>query len=169
MTLAEALGSWGFMRYSETCRLRRSKAGSSFCYAASGRRSSNHFAHHVAVDVRQTEIAALIAIGQAQVVEANQVQDGGMKVMDADAVLGGAVADLVGGAVGVAGLDASAGHPIREGVRVMVSAGAAALHERQAAELAAPDDERLFQEPALFEIGQEGRDRLIGFACETGV
>ena len=57
-------------------------------------------------------------------VDAEQVQDRGVQVVDADAVDGGLVADLVGGAVMDAALDAAAGQPGGEGVRVVVAAGA---------------------------------------------
>ena len=39
---------------------------------------------------------------------------------------------------------------------------AAALHHRRAAELAAPDDERIVEQPALLEILDEGRAGLVG-------
>ena len=65
---------------------------------------------------------AVVAVRQLRVVEAEQVQDGGVQVVDADAIDGGLVADLVGLAVVDAALDAAAGEPGREGVRVVVAA-----------------------------------------------
>ena len=46
--------------------------------------------------VGQAEVAAVVAVGQLLVVEAEQVQDRGVQVVDADAVVDGLVADLVG-------------------------------------------------------------------------
>ena len=51
---------------------------------------------HVAGDIGQAEVAAVVAVGQLRVVEAEQVQDRGVQVVDADAVDDGLVADLVG-------------------------------------------------------------------------
>ena len=52
------------------------------------------------------------------------------------------------------GFDAAAGQPHREGLRMMVAAHAPArflvrLHHRRAAEFAAPDHQRVFQQAAL--------------------
>ena len=44
--------------------------------------SPNKIHRHIAVHVREPEIAAVVAIGQALVVEAEQVQDGRVQVMD---------------------------------------------------------------------------------------
>ena len=74
-------------------------------------------------------------------------------------------AEVVAFAERDARLDAAAGEPHRERVRMMVAAVvAAALHHRRAAELAAPDDERVVQQAALLEVGHQRRARLIGVA-----
>ena len=85
--------------------------------------------------------AAVVEVGQSFVVDAQQVQHGGVQVVDGDAVDDGLVADLVGLAVADAALDARAGHPGQEAVRVVVAA-AVALRDGHAAELAAPDHQR---------------------------
>ena len=72
----------------------------------------------------------------------------------------GLVADLVGLAVVDAPLDAAAGQPGGEGVRVVVAAGAPFLHDRQPAELAVPDHQRRVEQAALLQIGQQAADRL---------
>ena len=55
--------------------------------------------HHLAVDVGQAEVAAGVAVGELGVVEAEQVQDRGVQVVDVDLVLDGVVAVVVGLAV----------------------------------------------------------------------
>ena len=55
-------------------------------------------------------------------VEAEQVQDGRVQVVDVDLVLDGVVAELVGRAVDDAALEAAAGHPHREAERVVIAA-----------------------------------------------
>ena len=97
------------------------------------------------------------------VVEAQQVQDRGVQVVDVDAVLGDVEAELVAFAERDARLDAAAGEPHGEGVGVMVAAVvAAALDHRRAAELAAPDHERVVQQAALLQIGDQGGAGLVG-------
>ena len=61
-----------------------------------------------------------------------------MQVGHADRVDGGLVAELVGGAVDVARLEAAAGEEQSECVAVVVAA-VGVLRDRQAAELAGPD------------------------------
>ena len=88
-----------------------------------------------------------------------------MKVVDVDAVFHGREAELVGGAVDRAPLHAAAGHPHREAVGIVVAARLPfSLAERHPAELPSPDDERRVEEAALFEVGEQRRDRLVGLA-----
>ena len=54
-----------------------------------------------AVDVGQTVIAAAVAIGQFLVIEAEQVQHGGVQVVLVELVDGGPRAVVIGGAVAV--------------------------------------------------------------------
>ena len=74
-----------------------------------------------------------------------------------DDVLDGVVAELVGRAVGDAALDAAAGQPHREALDVVVAA--VALGHRRAAELAAPDDERVVEHAALLQVLDQRRRR----------
>ena len=66
------------------------------------------------------------------------------------------VAEFVRLAEDDARLDAAAGHPDGEAVRVVVAAqelrAAAGLVHRRAAELAAPDDQRLVEQAALLQV-----------------
>ena len=65
----------------------------------------------------------------------------------------GGGAEFVGRADADAALDAAAGHPHGEAVGVVVAAGAFGVFGRRlAAELAAPDDERLVEQAALLEV-----------------
>lgn len=95
-------------------------------------------------------------------VDAEQVEHGGVEVMDADGILDSGVAEVVGGTVGDAWLDAAAGEEVREALDVVVAA-VAALRHRSAAELAAPNDESVIEHAALFEIGDEGGGGTVYF------
>ena len=112
--------------------------------------------------IGQTEIAALVAIREAFVVEAEQVEQRGVEVVDVHGVFGDLVTEVVGCAVGDPGFHAAAGHPNGERVLVVVAskfggrAGAGiGLRHRRAAEFAAPDHECIFEETTLFQILHE--------------
>ena len=53
----------------------------------------------VTVDVGQAEIAALVWVGEAFVVDAHEVEEGGMEVVNVDRVLGHIDAIVVGGTI----------------------------------------------------------------------
>src|SRR5260221_7395060 len=65
----------------------------------------------IAVDIRKPKVAPLGTEGELRVLEAEAVEDRGLKVVNVHAIFGDAVAHFVGRAVRDAGLDAAAGHP----------------------------------------------------------
>ena len=75
-----------------------------------------------AVDVGEAVVAALEAEGEFGVVEAEEVEDGGVEVVDVDFVFDGVKAELVGLAVSDATFDAAAGEPDGVAVWMMVTA-----------------------------------------------
>ena len=105
-----------------------------------------------------------MAVGQALVVEAREVQHRRVPVVDVHHAVDGGVADFIRAAVAQAALHAAAGHPHREALGVVVAA-VAVLRVRRAAELAAPEDERVVEHPALLEVGKQCRDRLVDLAA----
>src|SRR5262245_7037477 len=109
-------------------------------------RLRHDLAYYPAVHVGQPEIAATVAVCEPFVVEAHEVQDGGVQIVDVRSVFDGRVAEFIGGAVDVAALHPAAGQPHREAEMMMVAASA--LRRRRAAELAAPEDERVVEQAA---------------------
>ena len=95
------------------------------------------------------------------------MQDRGVDVGDVMPVLDGVEADLVGGAVDDAPLDAAAGQPGAEALRVVVAA--VGLGARRPAELGAPDDDRLVEHPAPLEVPQQAGDRQVDLGRELAV
>jgi hypothetical protein len=71
--------------------------------------------------VGEPELATLETEGEALVINAQQVHDGGLQIMNVDTVPGDIEAKLVTLAMGHARLHATAGHPDREGIRVMIT------------------------------------------------
>ena len=83
--------------------------------------SSDQALDNLAADVGQPVVAAVVEIGETLVVEADQVQDRGVQVVDVGLVRRWRSAEFVGRADGHAALDAAAGHPHRETVGVVVA------------------------------------------------
>ena len=77
----------------------------------------------MAGDIGQAIVTAVVAVGELFVIEPEHVEDGGVEVVDVDLILSDADAAVVGGAVDGATFDAGAGHPVSEGVRVVIAPG----------------------------------------------
>ena len=112
--------------------------------------------------------AALVLVNEASVIDTEDVQDGGMKVMDVQAVLHGIEPQVVGGAVCSAALHSAASHPHGKSCRVVIAAIAFFAHGC-AAEFATPDDEGLVQQSARLEISEQPGDGLVDCMAEGGV
>lgn len=117
------------------------------------------------VDVCEPVIATLKAEGEAFVVEAEEVEDGSLEVVDVDFVFGDAEAEFVTGAV-AAGFGAAAGHDHGVAIGIMVAAqdvafGGAAFAERSASEFATKDDEGVVEKAALAQIFNERGDGFV--------
>ena len=125
----------------------------------------------VAVDVGEAEVAALMAICQLLVVDAEQVQTCGMPVMNVNRVLCDTESEVIGAAVRDAFLHSATGHPDAEALFVVVTArrslrpgaGVVFLNHGSTTKLAAPDHERVLEQSALAEIFNQPRARLIDF------
>src|SRR6516162_260682 len=102
--------------------------------------SGENLLHDMPMHVRQPEVAAAEAVRQAFVVDAQKVQDGGVQIVHRADALSDVHAEVVGGAVDNASLDAAAGEPDAEAFGVMIAA-VAARGVRCAAELAGPEYE----------------------------
>src|SRR5262245_44218098 len=100
----------------------RSKSGAAAAPsdARNRRRDSNEalmkhlrddFLHHSARDVGQAIVAACVTIGELLVVEAEQMQDRGVEVVDVDFVFGDGAAVFIARSVAEAAADAAAGEP----------------------------------------------------------
>ncbi len=121
------------------------------------------------MDVGESVVAALEAVGELRVLEAEQVQDRGLKIVDMDRVFGCVETEFVGRTVDESGLDAATCEPDGKCVGVMIaSVGLVALDHRSATKLAAPNDERVVEESPLFEVGDERGRGLVGVLAVDG-
>ena len=108
-------------------------------------------------------------------VEANLMENSRLEIANPDRVLGYVIPDVVGLAVG-SGLDAGSGHPHGKGVRVMIASieaflqggVAVVLHHGGASELTPPDDQRLLEESALLEVGDQTGKGLVDLPALDG-
>ena len=110
--------------------------------------SGEHLLDDVAFDVGEAALDAVVLEGEALVVEAEEVEDGGVEIVEGVDVLHGFLAEVIALACADAGLHACAGHPAGEAVGIVVAAFGAFLEEGHAAEFGAPDDEGVFEEAA---------------------
>ncbi len=125
--------------------------------------------HNLPPLVRQANIQPLELTHQPVMVEAEQVQNGGVQVVDVDRVFDRRPTDVVGAADHLPTFDAAAGHPKAEGVRVMVAAGVvllrvAILTQGRAAEFAGADDKRFVEQTALLQILNQRGNWLVEHA-----
>ena len=89
------------------------------------------------------------------------MQDRRVQVVHVHFVLHGHVADVVGDAVGEAGLETTTSEPDGEAKRVVIASGAVFLRVRRAAEFAAPPDDGVFEKATLFEVVEQTSDGFI--------
>ena len=111
--------------------------------------------------VGQSAFDAVVIKAQAFVVQPQQMEDSGVQIIDGSDMLLCPVAEVVGGTVGEAAFEAGTGKPNSEAVRIVIAAGSSSLKRRHATKFGDPDDERVLEHAALFQITNEPRARLI--------
>ncbi len=127
----------------------------------------------VAVNIGQTKIAALIPVGQALVIDAEQMQYRRLQIVNVNGIRDDVVAELVGLAMRVSAFNPRTGQQISEATGMMIAAPARArqlaLRETGAAELAAPDDQRVLEQAALLEVAHQAGRGLVDLAHADGM
>src|SRR4051794_9081700 len=78
--------------------------------------SGEDVGNHIAINVGEAFVAALMEVGQLLVIQAETVQHGRVDVVDVSLLLDGLEAKLIGRAVTLPALDAAARQPHREAV-----------------------------------------------------
>ena len=127
---------------------------------------ADNFTFHIS----KTEIPALEAVGKFLVIEAQQVKDRRLQVVDVDRIFGDAEAEIVGGAEGEAALDAPAREPDGVGDRMVIAAqgstdGGVVLNHGRATEFTAPDNKCFIEHAAILQIGDQPVTRTIDVAA----
>src|SRR5262245_41279988 len=124
------------------------------------------------LDAGEPLIEAQMAYGEALVIEPQKLQDRRVPVAQMNGVFDDVIREVVGLAVNHAAFDAAAAHPDRKAPRVMVASvillGEPALRINRPAKFAAPNDQRLVQQPALLQILHQAVTGLINVAALIG-
>lgn len=103
----------------------------------------------VSVYVGEAEVASAVAVGEFLVVQAHDVENGSVEVVDVDLVLGYFHSEFVGCAVHQAAFDGTASQPTAEDAGMMLSSAGAG---RRAAEFGTPYDQRVVVHATLLEV-----------------
>ena len=104
----------------------------------------------LSVDVGQTSLDSIVVEGQTSMVQAQQVQNGRVQIVHGGDVFDRLVPELVGRTVAEAWFDTRPGQPDGKAGRIVVAAAGTFLKGRHTTKLRTPNDERIFQQPALF-------------------
>src|SRR5207244_2777245 len=108
----------------------------------STRDSAQDLVNHLAKNICQAKVAAGVAVGELLVVQAEQVQDGGVQIVHVNLIFDGVIAVVIRSAILHTGLNPAAGHPHGEAMGVMI-APVVTLGNGGTAELAAPQYQRV--------------------------
>src|SRR6516162_252357 len=105
-------------------------------------------------------------------INAQAMEDGGLQIMNVDGILQDVEAEVVAFAEDESRCNAAAGQPHGEAARMMIAAELPgrdlSLAKWRTAELAAPDDQSIVQEAALFQVAHQGRRRSVSQATLLG-
>src|SRR5262245_49011062 len=105
--------------------------------------------------IGEAKMSSLEFIREPFVVDAEQMKKGRLKIMNMDGIDHHVHCQVVRFSIAKPRFDPSSSHPNGEGIRMMVSAPALpvlqiALDKRGSSKLAAPDDQGIVQQAALF-------------------
>ena len=110
----------------------------------------------MSVDIGEPPLEAVVEDAEVFVVKAEEVEHGGMEVVERVGVLNGVESEFIGGAMADTGLDAGSGQYGAETTGVVVAALGPFLEHRHAAEFGAPKDQSVLQQAALLEVPDQG-------------
>ena len=119
-------------------------------------------------NIGQTVFSSVVEERQGLVIQAQQMQDGGVDVVDMNAILYGPQSNGIRGAVSHASTHTSAGEPQCVAPRIVVAAGSLFAH-RHPSKFTTPNDECVLEQAPLFQVAQQGGDGLVGSPTVTSV
>ena len=118
--------------------------------------------------IGQAEITPPVSVGQTLMVETQEVQQGRVKIMRMDFVFDRLIAEFVRQAVAKTALDAATRAP-RGKPKVIVIAPVVLVVDGRTPEFSGPDDQGFIKQTALFQIGDQARNREIALRRQLRV
>src|SRR5207248_1373849 len=137
---------------------------------------------HMPIDIGEAKAAALVEIVQPFMIDAEEMEDGGLEIVDVDRTrseggliradsvairIGDVVAVIIRASIGHAWFDTAACEPNAEATRMMIASiivlGELALGITGAPKLSTPNNQGVFEHATLLQIFNEGSAGLIGF------
>jgi hypothetical protein len=120
------------------------------------RPSSEDGLDNVSVNVGQAKISTLETEGQLCVVEAEQMQDRGVEIVDVHGVLNRIEPKFIGATMHMAFLQTATCHPYAEGPIVVIASIVATLDHRCPSKFATPNNKRIIQHAQTLEVFDQG-------------
>src|SRR5579883_49823 len=130
--------------------------------------SDEYFLHDLAFNISQSLVLAIVSEGEFGVVEAEQMKNGGVEVVDVNATLHTIETKFVSCAVNESPSHAATGHEHREAIWIVV-ASVRPFGHRRAAKFATPDHERFVEKAPLLQVAEKGCRGLVGSAAHARV
>ncbi len=112
-------------------------------------------ANHFAVNICQAALTAVVIERQFLVIQAEQVQDRRMKIVDRADIFFRFVAEFIRCAITQARFDACSRHPRCKAVGIVIAPLTARLIGRHSPEFCCPQNQGIVQHSALCQIGEE--------------
>ena len=110
--------------------------------------------------------------GELFVIDSHAMEDGGVEIIDMDRIFGDVVAEFVGGSEFDSPSDATAGHPHRKTLRVVIAAvvgfGESTLAVNGPSEFPSPNDECRVEESPLLKVLDQGSRGLVDIPALRG-
>ena len=119
---------------------------------------------NIAADVRQSEIAPGIPIGQLGMIDAHEMENRRVKIMHVHGILDDPHAQFVRRAVDETRLHAAAGHHHGKGLVLMIPTqlfGFAHCGVGRSSKFPAPDHKGILKKPPVFQVFNQGGARLV--------
>ena len=107
--------------------------------------------HHFAMNIGQTEVPSSVAEGQSFVIHSQQMQDGGVKIVDVNLAIPREETIFIRGAVGCATLNTTTCEPHREPVGIVITT-ICALSRGGTPEFPSPPDQGVVQKATVFQV-----------------
>ena len=147
-----------------------------YSYEAATGGLSQDFFDDLAADVGEAEVPAGITVSKLFMVEPQKAEHSCMEVVHVNRVFHSAVTKLVSGTVDSSTFDTASGEPNGKPIMIVIpaftlagSTGRGNFDGGRSAKFPAAENQSIFEEPPLFEVGQQCGNALVHFAGQFAV